>query len=84
MATMTPEEQAKAEEMRQQFEQMRDATPEQRQQFFDQMRNDPRMQQQRENRQVSRLNNSTPNQRVERTRRVAEMRERRQNQGSRR
>jgi hypothetical protein len=81
LATMTPEEQAKAKEQQQQFEQMRDATPEQRQQFFEQMRNNPQMQQRGENRRVSMLNNSTPDQRVERTRRIAEMRARRGQQG---
>jgi hypothetical protein len=87
VATMTPEQQAKAEEQRQQFENLRDMTPEQRQQFFDQMRNNPENRQRFENRRVSYLNNSSSEQRIDRTRRINEMRQRRQqqqqNQGSR-
>lgn len=81
LATMTPEEQAKAEEQRQQFENLRDATPEQRQQFFDQMRNNPENRQRFENRRMSYLNNSTPEQRADRTRQSFERRARRQQQG---
>jgi hypothetical protein len=80
LATMTAEEEAKAKEQQQQFEQMRDATPEQRQQFFEQMRNNPQNVQRFENRGVSRLNNSTSEQRMDRTRRIHEMRERRRQQ----
>ena len=82
LATMTPQEQDKAKEQQQQFEQVRDMTPEQRQQFFEQMRNNPQNQQRFENRRVSYLNNSTPDQRVERSRRMLEMRARRQQQQS--
>ena len=81
LATMTPEEQAKAKEQQQQFEQMRDATPEQRQQFFEQMRNNPQMQQRGENRRVSMLNNSTSDQRRARQNQMIERRARRQQQG---
>ena len=81
LATMTPEEQAKAEEQRQQFENLRNATPEQRQQFFDQMRNNPENRQRFENRRTSYVNNSTPDQRAERARQTLERRARRQQQG---
>jgi hypothetical protein len=80
LATMTPEEQAKAKEQQQQFEAMRDMPPEQRQQAFEQMRNNPQNQQRFENRRVSYLNNSSPDQRAERTQRMMEMRARRQQQ----
>lgn len=80
LATMTAEEKARAEEEQKKFEDMRNLPPEQRQAAFEQMRNDPRNAQRFENRRVSYLNNSTPDQRVERTRRVAEMRARRQQQ----
>jgi hypothetical protein len=80
LATMTPEEQAKAQEQQQQFEQLRNATPEERQQAFEQMRNNPEARQRFESRQVNRLNNSTSQQRMDRTRRVHEMRERRRQQ----
>jgi len=83
LASMTPEEKAKAEETRQQFEQMRNATPEQRQQFFEQMRNNPEIQQRFENRRISYLNNSSPEQRSNRTREMMERRARRQQQQSR-
>lgn len=79
-ATMTPEEQAKAQEQQQQFEAMRDMTPEQRQQAFEQMRNDPQNQRRWESRRVSYLNNSSPEQRAQRSQRIMDMRARRQQQ----
>jgi hypothetical protein len=80
LATMSPEEQAKAKEQQQQFEQMRNATPEERQQFFEQMRNNPQNQQRFENRRISYLNNSSPEQRADRTKQMMERRARRQQQ----
>ena len=83
LATMTAEEQAKAKEQQQQFEQMRDATPEQRQQMFEQMRNNPQNAQAAQ-RFEARANNSfkyaRPEQRVERARRTAERKARQQQQ----
>ena len=70
LATMTPEEQAKAKEEQQKMEEMRNLPPEERRQAFEQM-----MQQNRgrgEARMASGLRNSTPDQRVERSRRIAE------------
>ena len=82
LATMTPEEKVKAEEQRAQFEQMRNASPEQRREMFEQMRNNPEMRQRMENRSISYLNNSTPEQRAERGRQQMERRARRQQQQS--
>ncbi len=78
LATMTPEEQAKAKEEQQKFEEMRNMSPEERQQAFQQMANNPQNRQRGEARQLNNLNNSTPEQRVNRTRRINEMRSRRQ------
>ncbi len=70
LATMTPEEKAKALEEQKKFEEMRNLPPEERRQAFEQM-----MQQNRgrgESRMNAALKNSTPDQRVERSRRNAE------------
>jgi hypothetical protein len=80
LATMTPEEQAKAKEQQQQFEQVREMTPEQRQQFFEQMRNNPENRQRFENRRINYVNNSSPEQRADRTKQMMERRARRQQQ----
>jgi hypothetical protein len=81
LATMTPEEQAKAKEQQQQMEQMRDATPEQREQFFEQMRNDPQIAQRFENRANNSFKYAKPEQRVERARRMADRKQRIQQGG---
>ena len=83
LATMTAQEQAKAKEDQQKFEDLRNMSPEDRQKAFEQMRNDPQNQQRFENRRVSYLNNSTPDQRVDRTRQMLERRARRQTQSGR-
>jgi hypothetical protein len=83
LATMTPEDQAKEKERQEQFEKMRDMTPEQRQQAFQDMQNNPQFAQDRaraETRMNNAFKNSTPEQRVERTRRMVEMRKRREQQ----
>ena len=77
LATMAPEEQAKAKEQQQKFEDIRNLPDDQRRQAFEQMRNDPQMQARGENRRVSYLNNSTPEQRVDRYRSQLERRARR-------
>ena len=77
LATMTPEEQAKAKEEQQKFEEMRNLPPEQRQAAFEAMRNDPKNQQRGENRRAAYLNNSSPEQRSDRTRQMMERRARR-------
>ena len=77
LATMTPEEQAKAKEEQQKFEDIRNMPPEQRQAAVEAMRNDPQNQARFENRRVNSLNNSTPDQRVERARNMLERRARR-------
>ena len=76
LATMTPEEQAKAKEEQQKMEEMRNLPPEERRQAFEQMANNPQMRQRMENSRVDRLNNSTSEQRIDRTRRIAERRAR--------
>jgi hypothetical protein len=81
LATMTPQEQAKAEEQRQKFEEIRNLPEDQRRQAFEQMRNDPANQQRFENRRVSYLNNSSPDQRVDRYRSQLERRARREQGG---
>jgi hypothetical protein len=78
---MTPQEQAKAEEQRQKFEEIRNLPEDQRRQAFEQMRNDPANQQRFENRRVSYLNNSSPDQRVDRYRSQLERRARREQGG---
>jgi hypothetical protein len=76
LATMTPEEQAKALEEQKKFEEMRNLPPEERRQAFEQMMNNPQRQQQFENRRVNFLNNSSPEQRSDRTRAMMERRAR--------
>ncbi len=76
LATMTPEEQAKAKEEQKKFEEMRNLPPEERRQAFEQMANNPQNRQRFENSRVDRLNNSTSEQRIERVRRIAERRAR--------
>ena len=83
LATMTPEDQAKEKERQEQFEKMRDMTPEQRQQAFQDMQNNPQFAQERaraETRMNNAFKNTPPEQRVERTRRMVEMRKRREQQ----
>ena len=77
LATMTPEEQAKAKEEQQKFEEMRNLPPDQRQAAFEAMRNDPKNQARGENRRAAYLNNSSPEQRSDRTRQMMERRARR-------
>lgn len=79
LATMTPQEQAKAQEERQKFEEIRNLPPDQKRAAFEQLRNSPENQQRFENRRVSYLNNSTPDQRVDRYRSQLERRARREN-----
>ncbi len=83
LATMTPPEQAKAEEERKKFEELRDLPDEQRRQAFEQMRNNPQNQARMENRMNSAFKNSTPEQRVDRARRSLEARKRRDQQAAR-
>jgi hypothetical protein len=81
LATMTPEQQAKAAEERQKFEEMRNLPEDQRRQAFEQMRNNPQNQARFENRRISYLNNSSPSQRAERSREAMDRRARRQQGG---
>lgn len=84
MQTLPPEQRQQIEQERQQREDFRQLTPEQRQQRFQEMRSNPEFQQRMENRMRSGLLNTMPEQRVERDRRMKEMRERfqqRQQQG---
>ena len=80
LATMTPEEQAKAKEEQKKFEEIRNMPPEERQKAFEAMRNDPANRQRGENRAMSALKNSTPDQRVQRSQRIAERSQRRDRQ----
>jgi hypothetical protein len=84
LATLTPEEQAKAKEEQQKMEELRNLPPDQRAQAFQQMANDPRNSQNFQ-RFENRMNNSfkyaKPEQRVERARRNAERKARQQSQG---
>ena len=80
LATMTPEEQAKAKEEQQKMEEVRNMTPEQRQQFFEQRMNDPQQRARMENRMNNNFKYSTPDQKVDQARRRAEMRQRRERQ----
>jgi hypothetical protein len=82
LATMTPEEQAKAKEEQQKFEEIRNLPPEQREERFREMANNPQFRQRSESQMNARFKNSTPDQRVERSRRMDEMRKRRQQQSS--
>jgi hypothetical protein len=81
LATMTPEDQAKAKEDEKKMEEMRNLPPEERQQAFQQMANDPRNTQNAQ-RWQSRMNNAfkyaTPEQRVQRARRMADRKQRQQ------
>ena len=81
LATMTPEEQAKAKEQQAKFEDIRNLPEDQRRQAFEAMRNDPQMQARGENRRVSYLNNSSSDQRVDRYRSQLERRARREQGG---
>lgn len=84
LATMTPAEQAQEKQRQETFEQMRQMTPEQRSQAFQEMQNRPEFAQERA-RMESRMNNAfkyaSPEQRVERTKRINEMRKRREQGG---
>jgi hypothetical protein len=75
LATMTPEEQAKAKEDQKKMEELRNLPPEERRQAFEQMAAN-RQGGRGENRMMSGLRNSTPDQRVDRSRRIAERRQR--------
>ena len=80
LATMTPEEQVKAKEEQKQFEEIRALPPEEQRQRFEQMMvNNPNMQR-GEARMNAAFKNATPEQRVDRARRTAEMKMRRQQQ----
>ncbi len=72
-ATMTPEERAQFEKNRKQMEEIRKLPPEERRAKMEELMKDPavqaRMQEQMQTRMVSRLKNSTPEQRVERDQR---------------
>ena len=81
LATMTPEEQAKAKEQQEKFEDIRNLPEDQRRQAFEAMRNDPAMQARGENRRTSYLNNSSPEQRADRSREAMDRRARRQQGG---
>lgn len=91
LATMTPEERAKAAAMRQQMEAIRDLPSEQRREAFDKLRASPEFQaqqgqrqQQMQNRILSSLKNTTPDQRVERDqRRLERQKQREQRQANR-
>jgi len=84
LATMTAEEQAKEKERQEMFEKMRNMTPEERQQAFQAMESSPEFaanRQRMENRANNNFKYSTPAQRVDRVRRIADMKQRRQQQG---
>ena len=83
LATMTPQEQAKAEEDRKKAEELRNLPDDQRRQAFEQMRNNPQNQARMESRMNSAFKNSTPEQRVDRARRSLEARKRREQQAGR-
>jgi hypothetical protein len=82
LATMTPEEQAKAQEEQKKMEELRNLPPEQRREQFEQMANNSQVQQRMENRANNAFKYATPEQRVDRARRMAEMKARRQQQQS--
>ena len=82
LATMTPEEQAKAKEEQKKFEEMRNLPPEQRQAAFEALRNNPQNAARGDNRRVNYLNNSSPEQRLDRNRQILERRARRDQQPS--
>lgn len=91
LATMTPEERAKAEAMRKQMEEIRDLPPEQRREAFEKLRTSPEFQaqsaqrqQQMQSRMLSALKNTTPDQRVERDKaRLERQKQREQRQAGR-
>jgi type II secretory pathway component GspD/PulD (secretin) len=74
LQTMSPDEQKRAQEMRQRWEKMRNLTPEERRQQFAQMMSDPQVQQQMQQRMVQRIKDSTPQERAERYQRMAQRR----------
>jgi hypothetical protein len=80
LATMTPEEQAKMKEEQQKMEEIRNLPPDEQRQRFEQMMNDPTRRQRMESRANNNFKYSTPDQKVERARRTAEMRARREQQ----
>jgi hypothetical protein len=83
LATMTTDEQEKAREEQKKMEELRNLPPEQRQQAFQELANNPQNNQYRqrgEARANNAFKNSTPDQRVDRERRMIEMRQRRQRQ----
>jgi hypothetical protein len=86
LATMTPEEQAKAREEQQKMEEMRNLPPDERQQAFQQMANDPRNADNArrfENRMNNAFKYASPEQRVDRARRMADRKQRQQTGGRR-
>ena len=81
LATMTPEEQAKAKEEQKKFEEIRNLPPEAQQQAFQEMaQRNPQFGQRGEARANSAFKNATPEQRVQRASRRSEMLTRRLNQ----
>jgi hypothetical protein len=79
MATMTLEEQKRAQEMQQRMEEIRNLPPEQRQAKMAELFQSSDMQNRIQNRMVNVIKNTTPEQRVDRTRTIMEMRQRFEN-----
>ena len=77
LATMTPEEQAKAKEEQAKFEELRNLPPDQQRAAFEQMRNNSPNAARFEARANSQFKNSTPEQRVQQASRRSEMKNRR-------
>jgi hypothetical protein len=78
LSTLSPEERKQAEEMRQRFEGMAQLSPEERRARFEAFGNNPEFRRMMEARSVSRLLNTTPEQRVARDRAREEWRQRRE------
>ena len=91
LATLTPEERIKAEELRKQMEEIRNLPQDQRREAFDKLRASPEFQaqqaqrqQQMQNRMLSALKNTTPDQRVDRDKiRLERQKQREQRQANR-
>ncbi|MDB6124354.1 MAG: hypothetical protein JWQ71_3347 [Pedosphaera sp.] len=77
LATMTPEERAKAEEDRKRREAFRNMSPEDRKKAFENMASSPEFKNRMENRMMNNIKNTTPEQRVERAQRSAQRQSRR-------
>ena len=71
LETMTPEEQKRALEARQRWQELRNLSPEERRKRFQEMASDPQVQQQMQARMLQRLRDSTPEERAERYQRMA-------------